>query len=84
MYEPQILRTFCIFGQHLNVLNYYMHMSNLSKKVFKPDPQLLVLVRNFVFTFLQLGKQNRLTHKQTIYENKLHTDIWLRIVNNFK
>lgn len=49
-------------------------MSNLSKKVFKPDPQLLVLVRNFVFTFLQLGKQNRLTHKQTIYENKLHTE----------
>lgn len=48
-------------------------MSNLSKKVFKPDPQLLVLVRNFVFTFLQLGKQNRLTDKQTIYENKLHT-----------
>lgn len=84
MYELQILRTFCIFGQHLNVLNYYMHMSNLSKKVFKPDPQLLVLVRNFVFTFLQLGKQNRLTDKQTIYENKLHTDIWLRIVNNFK
>lgn len=59
-------------------------MSNLSKKVFKPDSQLLVLVRNFVFTFLQLGKQNRLTDKQTIYENKLHTDIWLRIVNNFK
>lgn len=59
-------------------------MSNLSTKVFKPDPQLLVLVRNFVFTFLQLGKQNRLTDKQTIYENKLHTDIWLRIVNNFK
>lgn len=60
-------------------------MSNLSKKVFKPDPQLLVLVRNFVFTFLQLGKQNnRLTDKQTIYENKLHTDIWLRIVNNSK
>lgn len=59
-------------------------MSNLSKKVFKPDPQLLVLDRNFVFTFLQLGKQNRLTDKQTIYENKLHTDIWLRIVNNFK
>lgn len=59
-------------------------MSNLSKKVFKPDPQLLVLVRNFVFTFLQLGKQNRLTDKQTIYENKLHTDIWLRIVNKDK
>lgn len=59
-------------------------MSNLSKKVFKPDPQLLVSVRNFVFTFLQLGKQNRLTDKQTIYENKLHTDIWLRIVNNSK
>lgn len=48
-------------------------MSNLSKKVFKPDRQLLVLVRNYVFTFLQLGKQNRLTDKQTIYENKLHT-----------
>lgn len=59
-------------------------MSNLSKKVFKPDPQLLVLVRNVVFTFLQFGNQNKLTHKQTIYENKLHTDIWLRIVNNSK
>lgn len=48
-------------------------MSNLSKKVFKPDPQLLALVRNFVFTFLQLGKQNRLTDKQTIYENIIPT-----------
>lgn len=48
-------------------------MSNLSKKVFKPDPQLLVLVRNFVFTFLQLGKQNRLTDKQYMKINFIPT-----------